>query len=82
MPPLTFSRKFHKTDGNNYDCRENRSEQKSASETVLRQCIIIWHISRWDEITFKMYIEMRLHQKWTGKRLSFLKYQNLINKGH
>ena len=39
-------------------------------------------MSRWNKITLKKYIKMRLHQKETTKQLSFLKYQKLINKGH
>ena len=36
----------------------------------------------WNEITFKKYIEMRLHRNETAKQLSYLKYQKLVNKGH
>ena len=38
-------------------------------------------MSKWNETTLKKYIEIRLHQKDTAKRLSFLKYSKLINKG-
>ena len=38
-------------------------------------------MSKWNEMTLKKYIEIRLHQKDTAKRLSFLKYSKFINKG-
>ena len=66
---------------NHCHCRQIRSEQILTSVTVLKHCIITEDISRWSEITLKKYIEMRLHRKDTAKRLSFLKYRKLINKG-
>ena len=36
--------------------------------------IITSDISKWNEITLKKYIEMKLYRKDTAKRLSFLKY--------
>ena len=77
-----FPANFHKMLVENHcHCRQIRSEQILTSVTVLKHCIITEDISRWSEITLKKYIEMRLHRKDTAKRLSFLKYRKLINKG-
>ena len=77
-----FPANFHKMLVESHcHCRQIRSEQILTSVTVLKHCIITEDISRWSEITLKKYIEMRLHRKDTAKRLSFLKYRKLINKG-
>ena len=69
-----FPENFHKTSIESHcDCRQTRSEQISTSVNVLKHCIITKDISRWNEITLKKYIEMRLHRKETAKQLLYLK---------
>ena len=62
-----FPGNYHKISAENRcHCRQIRSEQISTCVIFLKHCIITCDISRWNDVSLKKYIEMKLHGKETA----------------